>query len=119
MKNDSLLFVMLIGLASFRLTRLLVFDKITEFIRSPFLDESVEVDEHGDEVIYLTPKPSGIKKWLGELLTCYWCAGIWSSLFLVAIVLSLPSVGEIIILVLAAAAIASIIETIISKILES
>lgn len=111
--------VILMGLASFRLTRLIVFDKITEFLRSPFLDEIVEIDENGLEQTYLIAKPSGIRKWLGELLTCYWCTGIWSSIFLVSIYFIFPTAGEIIIVVLSVAAIGSIIETIISKILES
>lgn len=71
-----------LGLAIFRLTHLIVFDKITEFLRAPFFDEFVEVEENGEEAIYLSPKKGGLKGFIGELLSCYWCTGIWVSGFL-------------------------------------
>ena len=45
-----------LGLASFRLTRLMVFDKITGFIRNVFMKEIEETDEKGEKAIYLVPK---------------------------------------------------------------
>jgi hypothetical protein len=106
----SLEAILIIGLASFRLTRLICFDKITEFIRSPFFDE---VNEDGE--VFLVVKPKGIRKWLGELLSCYWCTGIWVSTFLVAGHILFSSFFNPFILILAIAGIASVIETIISK----
>ncbi|MEH7255563.1 DUF1360 domain-containing protein, partial [Neobacillus niacini] len=44
MDIDLFTFILL-ALASFRLTRLIVFDKITEFIRQPFFDEIKEENE--------------------------------------------------------------------------
>lgn len=41
-----LTFIMLI-LASYRLTHLIVFDKITEFIRKPFMKKKRIVDQNG------------------------------------------------------------------------
>ncbi|MCU9612422.1 DUF1360 domain-containing protein [Caldibacillus lycopersici] len=109
--------IILIALAAFRLTRLIVFDKITEFIRAPFFDEITELDEFGKEEIYVTPKKAGIKKWIGELLSCYWCTGIWVSIFLVIIVYFYPIYAEPLIIVLAVAAIAAIIESVITHII--
>jgi len=102
--------IFIIGLASFRLTRLIVFDKITEFIRSPFFDEVIEDDE-----VYLVVKPKGIRKWIGELLSCYWCTGIWVSAFLVAGHTFFLDIFTPLTLILAIAGIASVIETIVSK----
>jgi len=109
--------LLMIGLASFRLTRLVVFDKITEFIRRPFLDEVVEVNENGDEEVYILPKEKGIRRWIGELLSCYWCSGIWCSAFLVGLYLFYPIVAEPLIVILAVASVAAIIETFIQYLL--
>ncbi|CAM3664965.1 DUF1360 domain-containing protein [Mesobacillus zeae] len=114
--NDVWSFVIL-GLASFRLTRLLVYDKITEFLRSPFIGESVERDEDGHENIYLVPKGKGLQKWLGELLSCHWCTGIWVSAFLYVIFFMYPDVGWPAIMILSVAAIGSIIEVIVTKLI--
>lgn len=106
--------IALLAIAAFRLTRLLVFDKITEFLRKPFLEEVSEREENGEETVYLVPKGKGIRKWIGELLNCYWCTGIWVSAFLLLSFVYIPSIAVPIILILAVAGIASIIETIIS-----
>lgn len=109
--------IALLAIAAFRLTRLLVFDKITEFLRRPFLEEVSEREENGEETVYLVPKGKGFRKWMGELLNCYWCTGIWVSAFLLGAFYYFPSVSVPIILILAVAGIASIIETIISYIM--
>ncbi|MBM4764266.1 DUF1360 domain-containing protein [Bacillus sp. B15-48] len=102
--------IFIIGLASFRLTRLLVFDKITEFIRSPFFDEVKEGED-----IYLVPKNKGMRRWIGEALNCYWCTGIWVSMLLLLGYLFLPVISIPLIILLAIAAVAGIIETVVSK----
>jgi hypothetical protein len=106
----SLEAIIIISLASFRLTRLIVFDKITEFIRAPFFDEVIEEGE-----VFLVVKPKGIKKWIGEMLSCYWCTGMWASTLLVAGNTYFSPFFTPFSLILAIAAIASVIETIISK----
>ncbi|EIJ81827.1 hypothetical protein PB1_02770 [Bacillus methanolicus PB1] len=109
--------VILMGLASFRLTRLIVFDQITYIFRKPFFDEITEVNKNGENEVYLAPKQHGFKKWMGELLSCYWCTGIWASIFVIYLYFFASFTGKVIILILAVAAIGSIIEVIISKIL--
>lgn len=104
----------LLVLASFRLTRLVVFDRITEFMRKPFFDEIVETDETGREETYLVPKARGWRKFFGELLNCYWCTGFWVSLFFVLLYSYFPQVAEPVILIFALAGAAAIIETVIS-----
>jgi hypothetical protein len=119
LQNINLTMLMLLGLAAFRLTRLIVYDKITEFIRRPFFDEIEEIEEDGMVEIYLTPKKKGIRGWIGELLSCYWCTGIWVSILLAGLYLYQTTIGNYTIIVLAIAAVGSIIETIISKLLGS
>ncbi len=103
----------LLALASFRITRLIVFDRITEFIRRPFFAEVVEKDETGREEIFLTPKSGGLRGFFGELLDCYWCTGFWVSLFLILLYWFFPQVAEPVILVFALAGAAAIIEIVI------
>lgn len=101
--------IILIGLATFRLTRLIVYDKITAFLRAPFFDEVEEKSNEGEIEVYLVPKQKGIRKWIGELLDCYWCTGVWVSLLLVMGNYYFSKILEPIVLIFA---IAAIIETI-------
>lgn len=110
--------VIIMGLASFRLTRLIVYDKIFEFIRRPFFDELSEMSESGETEVYYVPKPKGIKNIIGEMLSCYWCFGIWATLFLLLLDWFAPAAGNILILLLAVAAVGSIIETAITRLLD-
>lgn len=103
------------GLAVFRITHLIVYDKITEFLRAPFFDEVEEMDEDGNSEIFLVPKKGKVRSWIGELLSCHWCTGIWASGGLYLLYIFLPAVAEPLIIILAAAGIASIIETLIQK----
>jgi hypothetical protein len=100
------------GLASFRVTRLIVFDKITEFFRAPFFDIVTEGEES-----FFVPKKTGLKKWIGGLLDCYWCTGFWVSLFLLSLVKIMPEIGEPVIVLFAIAGLASLLESINSKLL--
>jgi hypothetical protein len=97
-------YIMLI-LASYRLTHLIVFDKITEFIRRPFV-KKIKV-ETGDGT---TTKevPTSL---FGYLLKCYWCAGVWCACFLSGSYLLFPKVTFVLILILSIAGGQSIIET--------
>lgn len=99
-----------LGLAVFRLTHLIVLDKITEFLRAPFFDEYIEEEEDGEEAIYLTPKKDGIKGFIGELLSCYWCTGIWVSCFLYGGFVFFPFYFNPLITLLAIAGVAALLE---------
>ncbi|MCT8140377.1 DUF1360 domain-containing protein [Anaerobacillus sp. CMMVII] len=105
----------LLSLASFRITRLIVFDTITFFLRKPFHEMIEETDEEGKVVTYLHIKGEGIKFWIGELLSCYWCVGVWASIFLVVMYSLFPVVIGYVVLILAIAGIASLIEMVASK----
>ncbi|MFC4559774.1 DUF1360 domain-containing protein [Virgibacillus kekensis] len=94
-------FIMLI-LASYRLTHLIVFDKITEFIREPFLIT---------KKISATETKKVPKSKIGYLLTCYWCAGVWSAIFLGTIYLWIPNLAQYLIFILAIAGGQAILES--------
>ncbi|MCM3595186.1 DUF1360 domain-containing protein [Metabacillus idriensis] len=105
----------LLFLASFRLTRLLVYDRITAFIRRPFHREAEEVLPDGSKLSYIEIKGTGLQKWIGELLSCYWCTGIWTSAFLYFIFIYMTDQAAPLILILAIAGCAAILESIIEK----
>jgi hypothetical protein len=64
----------LITLASWRLTRLFVYDMITKFIREQFLD----VVKVGRQFALEKPK-TGPRRTLADLLGCPWCFGVWAT----------------------------------------
>jgi hypothetical protein len=79
--------------ASFRLSKLLVNEKVESWMRRPFVDEQNR-----------RPKGSRLRYAVGELLLCTRCAGAWSSLGLVALRLHAPAAGRTVTAVLAASA---------------
>ncbi|QDP39045.1 DUF1360 domain-containing protein [Radiobacillus deserti] len=101
----------LLGLASFRFTHLIVYDKITKWIREPFIQEEEVELEDGTIEITISTKGTGIRKFMGELLSCHWCTGIWSAAILYSLYVFLPAIAFPLIVILAIAGLAAIIET--------
>ncbi|WP_416828775.1 DUF1360 domain-containing protein [Ectobacillus polymachus] len=104
--------------ASFRLTRLLVYDKITRFLRAPFIDEMEVLAKDGTIETYTKSKGTGLQKWIGDLLSCYWCTGMWTTTGLLLCYYLMPKLTEPLLLILAIAGMAAIIEIIASKWME-
>jgi hypothetical protein len=59
--------VLRIGLASYKVGRLVAKDEVTTWVRAP-----VTRDEEATE-----PKPQGVERAIGELVTCPYCVGLW------------------------------------------
>ncbi|KKT88582.1 MAG: hypothetical protein UW95_C0023G0011 [Parcubacteria group bacterium GW2011_GWC1_45_14] len=57
--------LVILGLATFRLTHLFVYDMVTDYIRD-----------------YFGKFERGAGKTLSELLNCPWCTGVWAALFI-------------------------------------
>ncbi|MCP3026658.1 DUF1360 domain-containing protein [Halobacillus sp. A5] len=93
----NLMELILIVFASFRMTRLVVYDVIFEPLRRPFF--TIETKD-GEQWL----EPKGI---IGELISCQWCVGVWSSLFVVYLHFFVPY-SELFILVMAVAGLQSI-----------
>ncbi|MGG0689672.1 DUF1360 domain-containing protein [Bacillus safensis] len=106
------------ALASFRLTRLIVFDTITTPFRRLFHEEQEEVNEQGEVETYIIIKGEGLRSWVGELLSCYWCTGIWCTAALLLIYILFPVISMWLNLLLAIAAAAGIIEAVVSKLVK-
>ncbi|MCK0471924.1 DUF1360 domain-containing protein [Halalkalibacter sp. APA_J-10(15)] len=105
------LFIMIF--ATFRITRLVVNDSITSFLRNPFLEISYMEDENGQLFEKTVIKGKGIRRWIGELLSCYWCFGIWCSFFVVLLYVNVDQV-QIGFLVFAVAGVASFIQSMVA-----
>ncbi len=56
-----------IGLASYKIGRLIAKDRVTSFVRAP-VTEDPEATE---------PKREGASRAIGELVTCPYCIGLW------------------------------------------
>ncbi|MGP7817244.1 DUF1360 domain-containing protein [Niallia sp. 01092] len=109
-------FILLI-LASFRITRLMVYDTITEFIRNIVLEEITEKNEAGQDEIYYVPKSGKVRSFFGELISCYWCTGVWSAIFLTLLYFLFPVVYTPFVLVFAIAGAAALIEALLQRVL--
>ena len=70
----TLIDFILITLASFRLIRLVVYDKIFAFFREQFYD----AEEYKGKVLLVKPE-NGPRRTLSDLLSCPWCFGIWAT----------------------------------------
>jgi hypothetical protein len=68
--------IVLIGSASYKLSRLVSKKKVTAFVRAPFTEL-----EGGGGPAELEEKPrgSGLQRAIGELLLCPYCLGLWAS----------------------------------------
>lgn len=108
----------LLFLASFRMTRLIVFDTITAFIRAPFHSVVEEQLEDGTTMEYIQVKGVGIRKFMGELLSCYWCTGIWCSALIYGGYTLFPYVARPVIVIFAIAGCAALVEALVEKVIE-
>ena len=66
----------LIGAASYKLSRLVAKKKITSFVRAPFTELQ---GKGGPAEVEEKARGSGVRRAVGELLTCPYCLGLWAS----------------------------------------
>jgi hypothetical protein len=79
--------VALLGAATFKASRLLSKDKVTSFLRAPFTrrESGSTANEVMDE-----PRGSGVRRAVGDLLTCPFCTSAWVAGALVCSYASVP-----------------------------
>ena len=66
--------VVLAGVATHKLSRLLAKDKVTSFLRAPFTEYQ---RPGGPGEVEEKPRGSGLRYATGELLVCPYCIGLW------------------------------------------
>ncbi len=73
--------LVLLALATQKLSRLLAKDRVTSFLRSPFTRYT---GEGGPGEVSEEPRGSGLRRAIGELLVCPHCTSLWIGTGLVA-----------------------------------
>jgi hypothetical protein len=68
----------ILSLATFRLTRLFVHDKITAFFREQFYDAK----KLKTGIVLEKPK-SGARRTLADLMSCQWCFSMWAGAIII------------------------------------
>ncbi|WP_216828261.1 DUF1360 domain-containing protein [Alkalihalobacterium elongatum] len=111
-------FILLL-LASFRLAHLIVLDEIMAPLRKPFHKITTETLPDGTTASFLEVKGNGIRKFIGELIACYWCTGIWTAAFLYFGFIFYPIIFLPVVIIFAIAGAGSVIEAIVQKIIHS
>lgn len=74
------------ALATFALADVVAKEKVSTWIREPFVRE-------GDDHKPAEPEGTGLRRAVGELLTCTRCVGTWSALALVGLKTASPAAG--------------------------
>jgi hypothetical protein len=66
--------LLLIGVASHKLSRLVTKDKVTAPLRAPFTEYE---EDGGPAEVEETSRGDGVRGAIGDLLTCPFCLGLW------------------------------------------
>jgi hypothetical protein len=90
----------LLGLATFKASRTVARDKVTSFVREPFV-EGEAYDGEDERPTHETE----LKQAIGELVTCTRCIGTWIGAGLASVQILAPRTGRLLTSVLAAGAV--------------
>jgi hypothetical protein len=100
--------LLILGLATFRLSRLVAHDRVTSVFRLPFVEEG-----KGEEQIEGTkeqPKGRGFQLAVGQLFNCSWCTSMWAGTFNLAAYTLFPGIGRLFLLALSTSGIAEMLD---------
>lgn len=92
-----------LGLAAFALTKAVSREKVSSWLREPFVEEPPSGDRR--------PRGRRLRYAVGELLTCSRCLGAWSALGLVGLRLAAPTASRPVTAVLATSATNDFLQT--------
>ncbi|HEU4754897.1 MAG TPA: DUF1360 domain-containing protein [Armatimonadota bacterium] len=96
--------LLLLSMATFRITEVITEEKIARFLRAPFCKKVLVTKPDGTQEEEEVPSGSGLRRVAGELILCPWCAGIWVGTLLTFAWVLFPSVARVVILAFAVAA---------------
>ncbi len=80
-QSVSVFDAVLMSLAAFRVTRLIVYDKITRWFRDLFV-KKIEFEKSGEVWYEIVPYEKGLLGTIHDLLGCPWCISFWSALII-------------------------------------
>ncbi|MFF7976023.1 DUF1360 domain-containing protein [Streptomyces sp. NPDC007905] len=85
--------VALLGVATYKTSRLLTRDRITSFVRAPFARRGAqgEANEVVDE-----PRGTGLRRAVGDLLCCPFCTSAWAATALVCSYTASPRLTRVV-----------------------
>jgi hypothetical protein len=90
--------LVLLILATFRLGRLIAYDVVMEPLRRPFARTVPDVTGAGESV---EPRGTGVRRALGQLLSCPICAGTWVAAVLVYGLYAIPGPTRVFLIIMA------------------
>lgn len=96
--------LLLLSLATFRLTELVTEEKVASWLRAPFCEQRIVVQPDGTEEIEEVPIGNGLRRATGEMILCPWCAGVWIATFLCFLYILLPGFARVVLIAFGAAA---------------
>jgi hypothetical protein len=99
LREMSAMDLTLLGLATFKASRTVARDKVTSFVREPFVEG--EADSRHERPTHETELMQAI----GELVTCTRCVGTWIGAGLASVQILAPRTGRLLTSVLAAGAV--------------
>ena len=103
-REESLLDLGVLGLATFKASRTIARDEVTSFVREPFVEGRAH--EGGEE-----PVESGdIRQAIGELVTCSRCIGTWVAAGLATTQILAPRFGRLLTWTLATAGVNDVLQ---------
>ncbi|WP_411149055.1 DUF1360 domain-containing protein [Streptomyces sp. A30] len=85
--------VALLGTATFKASRLLSKDRITSFVRAPFTRRA---EEGAGGEVNDAPRGSGVRRAVGELVSCPFCTAAWVAGSLVASYAAAPRAARLV-----------------------
>ncbi|MEN4011123.1 MAG: DUF1360 domain-containing protein [Bellilinea sp.] len=91
--------LLLLSLATYRLGRLIAFDRVAEPLRAPFARTVRDVTGAGSTVI---ARGSGAQRAFGQLISCPICAGTWIAAGLVILLYFFPAEARLFLFMAAA-----------------
>ena len=97
----------LLGVATYKLSRLIAKDSVTSVLRAPFTQYE---GPSGASEVNERPRGRGMQKALGELLTCPFCVGQWVAAALACGLVAAPGITRLIAAIFSAVAIADFLQ---------
>lgn len=82
---------LMLGVATHKMASVVTQDLVTKPIRKPFVREEWRPD---DGELHETSRGRGLRKAIGDLVTCKYCSATWVALALTAVYLESPRVGR-------------------------
>jgi hypothetical protein len=98
----------LLGLSTYRIGRLVTFDRVTEPLRAPVTE--TQPDPYGTSET-VGAKGSGVQKAIGELVACPTCTGTWAAAVLVYALRLAPRPTRLFLAFMAATGLAELLDS--------